>query len=303
MTDEAIKHLEYLPRPSSAHLSDFMAAATGQDNTKSFIKAISWSLSAPSLLFNSPFELETQAINALNSKLSLPIYTIGPSVLNMTTLRNNNSFAHSDWLDAQPPNSVLYVSLGSFLPVSPQQMGDIASGLCMSGVRFLLVAREEQTRMQELSGELGLVVPWADQLETLCHPSVGGFLTHCGWNSVLEGVYAGVPMLTFPLMWDQFPNSKLVVDEWKVGLRLSEACADGFVGREEIAKIAKKFMDLEFEEGKEIRERVKEMKKTCGLALEEKGSSSHCTDAFVQGIVSSEDAKDLNENLNFADSA
>lgn len=99
----------------------------------------------------------------------------------------------------------------------------------------------------------------------------------------MEGACAGVPMLTFPLMWDQFPNSKLVVDEWKVGSRLKDG--DEFVRQEEIAKGVREFMDVESREGKEMRRRARELKEMCGLALEEKGSSLDCIDAFVQGIV------------------
>ncbi|RWR76051.1 UDP-glycosyltransferase 87A1 [Cinnamomum micranthum f. kanehirae] len=125
-------------------------------------------------------------------------------------------------------------------------MDEIAIGLKTSGVRFLWVARGDATRLQELSGDMGLVVPWCDQLRVLCHSAVGGFLTHCGWNSTMESVYAGVPMLTFPIFWDQIPNAKLIVEDWKVGLRLKQENGQkNLVQGQEIAQTVKRFMDLD----------------------------------------------------------
>ncbi|KAF3339634.1 UDP-glycosyltransferase 87A2-like protein [Carex littledalei] len=77
-------------------------------------------------------------------------------------------------------------------------------------VKFLWVARDNSTWVQEIVGEDGLVVPWCEQLKVLCHPSIGGFLTHCGWNSTLEAVYAGIPMLTLPICSDQDVDSRKV---------------------------------------------------------------------------------------------
>lgn len=102
----------------------------------------------------------------------------------------------------------------------------------------------------------------------------------------MEGVVTGVPMLVFPLMWDQFPNARLVVDEWKIGRRLKGEEGDEFVGREEIAEVVKEFMDFDSEEGKEMRRRVRELKERCRLALEEGGSSLDCMRGFVEGLMS-----------------
>ncbi|GFZ07096.1 hypothetical protein Acr_19g0000330 [Actinidia rufa] len=89
-----------------------------------------------------------------------------------------------------------------------------------SGVRYLWVARDKMSRLKEDCGEAGMVVPWCDQLKVLCHSSVGGFWTHCGWNSTLENVFAGVLMLALPLSMDQFLSSKFVVEDWKIGWRV-----------------------------------------------------------------------------------
>ncbi|KAI3995507.1 hypothetical protein MKX01_007309 [Papaver californicum] len=148
-------------------------------------------------------------------------------------------------------------------------MQEILAGLRDSGVRYLLISRGDTSRIEgtladeEMKSTKSLVVPWCDQLRVLCHSSVGGFWTHCGWNSTLEGVYSGVPMLTFPIFFDQIPNRKLIVDDWKVGKKVTGA--DKLVTCDEIAKIVKKFMDLDKdnEEITKMSATANEFKKSC----------------------------------------
>lgn len=133
-----------------------------------------------------------------------------------------------------------------------------------------------------------MVVPWCDQLRVLCHPSVGGFWTHCGWNSTKEGVFAGVPMITSPLAWDQVPNSKMIVEDWGVGWRVKkETGVETLMKRDEIARVIKRFMDLESVEGKQLRKRVKELKEISQQATAEGGSADHAIYAFIRGITKS----------------
>ncbi|XP_038988596.1 UDP-glycosyltransferase 87A2-like [Phoenix dactylifera] len=266
-----------------------MSIKSAQDSLKAFIQSFSWFNVARGLLLPTFYDLESYAIDTLKSKLPLPIYPIGPSIPYMTLDNphcdtNSTSDYVVKWLDSQPRSSVLYISLGSFWPISGTQMEEMASGLQASGVRFLWIVREECKLLQDLSAEMALVVPWCDQLRVLCHPSVGGFLTHCGWSSTMEGVFAGVPMLTFPLIWDQFPNSKLIVDVWKVGVRVKES-EEQVVGREEIAKVVHYMMNLDALESKEPRRRAKELKEKCRRALGDAGSSAINLDAFVQEIL------------------
>jgi hypothetical protein len=91
-----------------------------------------------------------------------------------------------------------------------------------SGVRFLRVARGEACRLKEICGDMGLVMPWCDQLRVLSHSSIGGFLTHRGWNSTQEGVFCGVPFLTFPIVMDQPQNSRLIAEDWRIGWRVKQ---------------------------------------------------------------------------------
>lgn len=135
-------------------------------------------------------------------------------------------------------------------------MEEIAEGVHHSGVRFLWVARGDNSWLKQNCGTRG-----CDQLRVLCHSSVGGFLSHCGWNSVLEAMFAGVPILSFPIFFDQNPNSKQVAEDWKVGWRGREGVGDkDVVSREEIAGLVRRFMDCESDEGEELRRRVNEVR-------------------------------------------
>ena len=168
-------------------------------------------------------------------------------------------------------------------------MDEIATGLRNSGVGFLWVARGEASRLKESCGDLGLVVPWCDQLKVLCHSSVGGFWTHCGWNSTLEAIFAGVPMLTFPLFMDQVPISRQIVEDWKIGWRIKRSTvgSEMSVTKEEISELGQRFMNVESGEGKELRERARGLKDICRQAILEGGSSYKNLDAFLEGISQS----------------
>lgn len=118
----------------------------------------------------------------------------------------------------------------------------------------------------------------------LCHSSVGGFWTHCGWNSTLEAVFAGVPMLTFPLFLDQLPNSRQIVEEWRIGGRVkTEVQDEKLMTREEIAELVKRFMDLENSDGKEMRKRAKE-RRICVIKQLQKGVHLIQTLIILSGI-------------------
>ena len=164
-------------------------------------------------------------------------------------------------------------------------MDEISVALQQSGVRFLWVVRGEAARIKDICGEMGMVVAWCDQLRVLSHDSVGGFWSHCGWNSVVEGVFSGLPFLTFPLVMDQHCNGKLIVEDWKIGWRVKrEVGMETIAKRDEIAGLVKRFMDGEGEEGKEMRRRARELREICQLVIKKGGSSDTSLDAFVRDI-------------------
>ncbi|KAL2488183.1 UDP-glycosyltransferase 87A2 [Forsythia ovata] len=192
----------------------------------------------------------------------------------------------TSWLNIQPPNSVLFISLGSFLSVSKAQMDEIVAGLCASGTRFLWVARGETPNLEESRGEKGLVVPWCDQLSVLCHPSVGGFLSHCGWNSTKEATLAGVPMLTFPILMDQVPNAKMVVEDWQIGWRVKREFEEGNLAkRDEIALLVQRFMNLKSSERKQLEEKATEIQQVCEREFADGGSFQDNLDGFTKSIL------------------
>ncbi|CAL0334970.1 unnamed protein product [Lupinus luteus] len=220
-------------------------------------------LKAQYLLFPSIYELEHHVIDALKA-------------------------SYLEWLDNQPCDSVLYISFGSYLSVSSAQMDEIIAALRDSGVRFLWTTRGESSKLKEICGKKGMILAWCDQLKVLLHPSVGGYWTHCGWNSTMEGVFAGVPFLTFPLVMDQPLISKLIVEDWKVGWRVKkEDKLDTLVMRDEIVVLLRKFMNLGSDEGRGIRKRAKELHHISQLAIAKGGSSETNVKAFLKNIFQS----------------
>lgn len=242
-------------------------------------------MKADYVLLSTMYELESAAIDAIRARLHIPVYTSGPNIPYSLTEPNpaSNKPVYLTWLDSKPPRTVLYVSLGSFLSVSRAEMVEIASGLKQSGVDFLWVARGETSHLKDVCGENGMVVEWCDQLRVLLHSSIGGFWTHCGWNSVKEGLFSGVPMLTFPLFIDQPFNSKMIVEDWKIGLNMRKKM--GVIKTDQITKIVREFMDPESVVRIEMMEKAKNIQMICQESVGEGGSVDKDLNAFVRDIV------------------
>ncbi|XP_031271857.1 UDP-glycosyltransferase 87A1-like [Pistacia vera] len=297
-------HVDYIPGISSSNIADLKTVFHKNDNgvLQLLLDCISRVPKAQYLLFTSIYELEPQVTNNLISAFPFPVYHIGPAIpylelKNDAFGSNCNSANEPDyirWLDSKAADSVLYISLGSFLSVSSAQMDEILAGLQTSSVCFMWVTRGEASQLKEICGHKGLVLPWCDQLKVLCHSSVGGFWTHCGWNSTLEAVFAGVPMLTFPLCFDQDPNSNQIVEDWKIGWRVKkEIGSQNIVTREEISDLVQRFMDLSSNEGKEMRRNVRQVRDTChgAIAEGEGGSSVINLNAFIRDILKGQSHK------------
>ena len=289
--------MDYIPGISSMRLVDFPlndGSCRSKQLLQISLKGFEWVSKAQHLLITSIYELEPQAIDVLKAELSLPIYTIGPAIPYFSleknpTLSTTNGTSHSymEWLDAQPDRSVLYISQGSYFSVSRAQVDEIAFALRESDIRFLWVARSEASRLKEICGSKGLVVTWCDQLRVLSHSSIGGFWSHCGWNSTKEGVLAGVPFLTFPIIMDQPIDSKMIVEDWKVGWRVNEDVNvnNTLVKKDEIVMLVQKFLDLNSEHAREIRERSKTLRQICRRAITNGGSAVTDLNAFVGDLM------------------
>ncbi|XP_059430671.1 UDP-glycosyltransferase 87A1-like [Corylus avellana] len=284
------ERVAYIPGISSTRLVDVpFIDGNKQQMLQRIQKFVPWVTKAQYLLFTSTYELESQVIEIIKAEFPFPVYAIGPTIPFLDVAENfsqanfdDSDLNYFEWLDCHPRSSVLYISMGSFLSVSSAQMDELAAGLRDSGVRFLWVARGEACRLKEICGDKGLVVPWCNQLRVLSHSSIGGFLTHCGWNSIQEGVFYGVPFLTFPIVMDQTQNSRLIAEDWRIGWRVKQDVeVDKLVTREEIAVLVQNFMDLGSEEVKEMRKRASELRQICQRAIAEKGSSETNINAFL----------------------
>ncbi|KAG6470037.1 UDP-glycosyltransferase 86A1-like [Zingiber officinale] len=238
------------------------------------------------VLANTVEELEAEAISALRREM--PFYAIGPVFPDGFTSGISGSIAAiqdcSHWLDTMPAASVLYVSFGSAFHPGERDFREMAHGVLNSKVNFLWVLRPDTVPLPDgfvaaCQGR-GMVVPWCDQKEVLLHPAVGGFLTHCGWNSTLESVWFGVPMLCFPLAFDQPPNCKLVSKDLKIGVRLG---GSGEVNRDEVHDKIEGLMGGEV--GAAVRMEMEKVQKAARAAVALNGSSSRNMDKFIDDLL------------------
>jgi UDP:flavonoid glycosyltransferase YjiC (YdhE family) len=195
----------------------------------------------------------------------------------------------SAWLDAFPEGSVVYVSFGSQAVLTPAVAAALAEALERSAVPFVWVVGAgssgvvpEAFEARAAEAHRGMVVRgWAPQLATLRHPAVGWFMTHCGWNSVLEAAAAGVPMLAWPMTADQFVNARLLVDEARVAVR---ACAGGFRAAPDPGELATVLADAVGDKGRDVRARAKELAAEAARAVKPGGSSYADLDGLVHEI-------------------
>lgn len=186
------------------------------------------------------------------------------------------------WLDSQPSCSVLFVSFGSLVTLSARQAQEFALGLEDSMVPFLWVMRPGLIEdgglpegFAERVKERACFVNWAPQVRVLAHPSVGGFLTHCGWNSVLESIVTGVPLLGWSSFADQMLNARCIEDSWGVGLMLSETSEEE--GKEEQghvtrSQVQKKVRALMLELSPSVKSNCARLKEAASKATEERNS-------------------------------
>lgn len=242
------------------------------------------------ILINTWEDLEPTCLKAMREHpewkqiVKVPVYTVGP----MVRLAGQSGGPRSellDWLDKQPNESVLYIAFGSGGVLSAQQITEMAWGLELSAQRFIWVVHppKDGNKGNDISEYLpegfvarthdkGLVVTtWAPQSEILAHSSVGGFLSHCGWNSTLESILNGVPMIAWPLYAEQKMVATLLVEELKVAIRPKVLPTKAVAGREEIEMLVRKIM--EHKEGDAMRATAKELKKSGETALSKGGSS------------------------------
>lgn len=261
------------------------------------------------ILVNTFEDLEPETLTSLrDAKLlgriaKVPVYPIGP-VVRPHQCHQASAGPVLDWLDKQPSQSVIYVSFGSGGTLSAKQMTEIAWGLELSQQRFIWVVRppieddawgaylnvrngSDNTPNYLPEGFLtrirnrGLVVPmWASQAEILAHPSVGGFVSHCGWNSTMESLINGVPLIVWPLYAEQNMNATMLTEQ--LGLAVRPKVSSGIVDRKELEKVVVKLMVDK--EGRVLRNRANDMKCKAKKALGKGGSSYASLSQFAETI-------------------
>jgi len=248
---------------------------------------------ARGLILNTYDALEQDVVDALRREFPR-VYTVGP--LPAFTPRGAELDAIGGnlwkedasclrWLDAQrQPGSVVYVNFGSITVVTPAQLTEFAWGLASCGRPFLWVVRpdlvsgEKAVLPEEFvrgTKDRGVLVSWCPQELVLSHPSVGLFLTHCGWNSTLESVCAGVPMVCWPFFAEQPTNCRYACAKWGIGMEIGSG-----VAREEVARLVREAMDVE--RGKAMRVSALAWKERARAATVDGGTSSENMDRLVE---------------------
>ncbi|KAK7395433.1 hypothetical protein VNO78_15991 [Psophocarpus tetragonolobus] len=266
------------------------------------------------IIVNSFAELEHGYTHYYEKLTGAKLWHVGMTSL-MVDYCENRSTAEKDsadneclkWLSSKEPRSVVYICFGSLTRLQKEQYLEIARGIEASGHKFLWVfpknknneVEEEmlpqgfEERMKE--NDIGMVVRgWVPQCLILKHVSIGGFITHCGWNSVTEGICAGVPMITMPRFGDQILNEKLVSEVHKVGVEVGVLewsmspydARSKVVGWEQIENAVRRVMK---DESGELNKRVKEMKEKAHKAVQKGGSSCENLIALLQSLQQKND--------------
>ncbi|XP_031371845.1 7-deoxyloganetin glucosyltransferase-like [Punica granatum] len=296
--------IDWIPCMKNMRLRDmpiFPGATDRDDVIFDFVKDVAVRFDKAAATIIHTFEaLEPDVLNALSSMSSRPTYAIGPFQLLIDRIpRKENHLKHIgsnlwkedmeclQWLNSQKPESVVYINFGSVAFLTSQQLIEFAMGIANSGHPFLWIIRPDLVNgdsailppdFNEETRTRAFITAWCPQEEVLNHPSVGGFLTHCGWNSMIESMSAGVPMLCWPYFGDQQTNCKYACKDWEVGLEI-----DSNVKQEEVERLMKELM--EGEKGKRMKKRAKDWKRLAFEATSEHGSSSTNLDKLLFSVT------------------
>ncbi|GAV58921.1 UDPGT domain-containing protein [Cephalotus follicularis] len=266
------------------------------------------------VLVNTFEELEPEYAKGYQKAKGKKVWCIGPvSLCNKELLdraqRGNKASTDENqclkWLDSWAPNSVIYACFGSINRITPPQLIELGLGLEATNRPFIWVIRGAYKKediekwliedgFEERVRGRGLIIRgWSPQVLILSHPAIGGFLTHCGWNSTTEGICAGVPMITWPLFAEQFYNEKFVVQILDIGVRVGaevvvhmgeEDKVGVVVKREQVKEAIEKIMG-EGKEREERRERAKNLAKMANKAVDEGGSSYLHLTLFIEDVI------------------
>lgn len=254
------------------------------------------------IIVNTFAELEPFALRSFSDDQRIPpVYPVGP-VLHLKgqphpEINQDRLDKIMKWLDEQPQSSVVFLCFGSFGSFSPPQVKEIALGIEQSGIKFLWSMRfpgspsNQFTNPEDVLPEgfleriegRGIMCGWAPQVEVLAHKAIGGFVSHCGWNSILESLWYGVPIVTFPIYAEQQLNAFRMVKELglSVELKLDYRVGGDLVTADEIANSVICVMQSD----SEVRKKVKEMSEKGRKAVMDGGSSFTSITQLIQDIT------------------
>ncbi|GLT37727.1 hypothetical protein SLA2020_120290 [Shorea laevis] len=286
-----------LQDPQSVSTKQLLACLPANPNhsRESVIALIREIKKASAIIVNTMDFLEQEALAVIREHLAVirehfapSIFAVGPlhklaPTGSASRLKEDSSCI--SWLNRQAPKSVVYVSFGSLATMDEEELVNMAWGLANSEQPFLWVVRPGSVRgsewieplpktFHERVGERGNIVRWAPQKEVLEHSAVGAFWSHCGWNSTLESISEGVPLLCRPFFGDQMLNSGYICNVWKVGLELEKG---------KIAEGIRRLM--KDKEGMEIRKRAMDLKEKTEACLREGGSTINSFNEFSKQIL------------------
>ncbi|XP_023554302.1 7-deoxyloganetin glucosyltransferase-like isoform X1 [Cucurbita pepo subsp. pepo] len=279
-------------------LPSFLRTTNSADIMLNFLnQQMERSREASAIIINTYEPLERDVLNSLSSILS-SIYTIGPLHLLANQIGDQSLRALGsnlwvekpeciEWLNSKAPNSVVYVNFGSITVMTPEQRIECAWGLADSEKPFLWIIRPDivvgdstilPPEFVEETKDRSMIASWCCQEKVLNHPSIGGFLTHSGWNSTLESICAGVPMISWPFFAEQLTNCRYCCTEWGIGMEI-----DSNVKRNEVEEIVRELMDGE--KGKKMKENVMNLKIKAEEACNHGGSAYKNLDKLIDEVL------------------
>ncbi|KAK4437190.1 UDP-glycosyltransferase 90A1 [Sesamum alatum] len=244
------------------------------------------------IIVNSFYELEQRYADYWNNKFGPKALCVGPLCMAAPPSQALDNPIYTEFLDRKLAEGepVLYVAFGSQAEVSAEQLQEIAEGLEQSQVSFLWTLKpngsEFLQKFEERVKSRGIVVKgWVDQQQILRHDGVKGFLSHCGWNSVMESISAGVPILAMPFIAEQHINARFLAEVAGLGLRIMPRSGSvrGFVAAEEVERKVRELMGGE--KGAEVRKKAAEYRDAASNALKEGGSSIRTLDMLIEDVA------------------
>ncbi|KAG5111135.1 hypothetical protein JHK82_040358 [Glycine max] len=293
--------IDWIPGIKEIRLKDIPSFVRTTNPDEFMLDFIQWECGrarrASAIILNTFDALEHDVLEAFSSILP-PVYSIGPLNLHVKHVDDKelNAIGSNlwkeeskcvEWLDTKQPSSVVYVNFGSIAVMTSEQLIEFAWGLANSNKNFLwviradLVAGENAVLPPEFVKQTenrGLLSSWCSQEQVLAHPSVGGFLTHSGWNSTLESMCGGVPMICWPFFAEQQTNCRFCCKDWGIGLEIED------VEREKIETLVRELMDGE--KGKEMKKKALQWKELAeSAAFRSVGSSFANLDNMVRDVL------------------